>query len=116
MTGFPVGTGREKEVGANRLGMSLVFPALFFPMPADRGMPTSLQVITMYPFGLMRLPSQNVFCEAKKFMLHAYVRTQERYVVSGVYHHPDVGMDGIEGGSRRHMYVNPDHHGGMTVR
>ena len=69
MTGFPVGTGREKEVGANRLGMRLVFPALFFPMPADRGMPTSLQVITMYPFGLMRLPSQNVFCEAKKFML-----------------------------------------------
>ena len=41
---------------------------------------------------------------------------QERYVVSGVYHHPDVGMDRVEWGSRRHMYVNPDHHGGMTVR
>jgi hypothetical protein len=25
-------------------------------------------------------------------------------------------MDGIERGSRRHMYVNPDHHSGMTVR
>ncbi|MFQ9462435.1 MAG: hypothetical protein ACLR14_12575 [Phocaeicola vulgatus] len=48
--------------------------------------------------------------------VHAYVRTQERYVVSGVYHHPDVGMDGVEWGSRRHMYVNPDHHGVMTVR
>ena len=48
--------------------------------------------------------------------VHAHVRTQEWYVVSGVYHHPDVGMDGIEGGSRRHMYVNPDYHGVMTVR
>lgn len=48
--------------------------------------------------------------------VHAYVRTQERYVVGGVHHHPDIGMDGIEGGSRRHMYVNPDHHSDMTVR
>ncbi|MCS2198558.1 hypothetical protein NXW90_00150 [Bacteroides fragilis] len=49
--------------------MSRVFPALFLPMPADSGMPTSLHVITMCPFGLMRLPSQNTVCEAKKFML-----------------------------------------------
>ncbi|WP_317132547.1 hypothetical protein [Bacteroides uniformis] len=47
MTGLPVGTGREKEVGAKRLGMSRVFPALFLPIPADSGMPTSLHVITM---------------------------------------------------------------------
>lgn len=48
--------------------------------------------------------------------VHAHVRAEERYVVGGVHHHTYVGVDGIEGGSCRHMDVNPDYHSDMTVR
>ena len=48
--------------------------------------------------------------------VHAHVRAEERYVVGGVHHHTYVRVDGIEGGSCRHMDVNPDYHSDMTVR
>ena len=59
----------ENDVGAKSVGFSFFFPALLFLMVADSGSPVSLQVITIYPFGLRRLPLENTLCDEKKFML-----------------------------------------------
>lgn len=49
--------------------MFQIILVLLLPRLAVIGMPTSLHVITMYPFGLIRTPSQNTVCDAKKFVL-----------------------------------------------
>src|SRR3712207_237882 len=69
MTGAPVGMGMEKDVGAKRVGVNLSFflPALL--NAPEKGIPTSLQVMSMCPLGLKRVPSAKTVCEEKKFTL-----------------------------------------------
>lgn len=69
MTGAPVGMGMEKDVGAKRVGVNLNFFLPTLLNAPEKGMPTSLQVITMYPLGLKRVPSAKTVWEQEKFML-----------------------------------------------
>ena len=63
MTGAPVGMGMEKDVGAKRVGVNLNFFLLTLLNAPEKGMPTSLQIITIYPLGLKRVPSAKTVWE-----------------------------------------------------